>query len=191
MGIIYKQCPYCGSKNSIRIVYGYPSHKLFIDAEAGRVKLGGCCIFESSPEYFCKDCEHEWDQEQAIDAAYKKITGIRASVGGYFGGYYKVKIDLVNLKTRWSHGGGGELEETIRKTIRESTANKFVEQLKVVDLLNWKAEYIEPGVCDGTQWSVEIMANGKTIKKYGDNQFPKEWDMFCKIIREITNKKFK
>jgi len=191
MGIIYKQCPRCGSKNSIRIVYGYPSHELFNEAEAGKVKLGGCCIFEGSPEYFCKDCEHEWNREQAIDAAYNKITTIKASVGGFFGGYYNVEIDLVNLKTLWSQWGGGAEEESINKTIRESTANKFVEQLKMVDLLNWKAKYIEPEVCDGTQWSVEIMADGRTIKKHGDNKFPKEWDMFCKIIREITNKKFK
>ena len=166
MGIIYKQCPRCGSKNSIRIVYGYPSHELFNEAEAGKVKLGGCCIFEGSPEYFCKDCEHEWNREQAIDAAYNKITTIKASVGGFFGGYYNVEIDLVNLKTLWSQWGGGAEEESINKTIRESTANKFVEQLKMVDLLNWKAKYIEPEVCDGTQWSVEIMADGRTIKKH-------------------------
>lgn len=191
MGIIYKQCPRCGSKNSIRIVYGYPSHELFNEAEAGKVKLGGCCIFESSPEYFCKECEHEWNREQAIDAAYNKITTIKASVGGFFGGYYNVEIDLVNLKTLWSQWGGGTEEDSINKTIRQSTANKFVGQLKMVDLLNWKAKYIEREVCDGTQWSVEIMADGRTIKKQGDNKFPKEWDMFCKIIREITNKKFK
>lgn len=191
MGIIYKQCPKCGSKNSLRIIYGMPSYELFEEAEAGKVKLGGCCVIEGGPEYFCKDCEHEWNREQAIDAAYNKITKIKTSVGGYFGGYYNVEIDLVNLKTIWSQWGGGAEEESINKTIRESTANKFVEQLKMVDLLNWKAKYIEQDVCDGTQWSVEIMADGRTIKKHGDNKFPKEWDMFCKMIREITSKKFK
>ena len=190
MGILYKQCPNCGSINSIRIGYGYPSHELYKDAEAGRIILGGCCIGEGSPEYFCKDCEHKWNREQAKDAAYNKITSIKASVGGYFGGEYDVEVDLVNLKTRWSHQGGGLEEESVSKTIRESTANKFVEQLKVVDLLNWKAKYIEPGVCDGTQWSVEITVNEKTMNIYGDNKFPKEWDMLCKLIRKITNKKF-
>lgn len=50
-----------------------PSHELFQEAEAGKVKLGGCCIIEGGPEYFCKDCENEWNKEQAIDAAYGKI----------------------------------------------------------------------------------------------------------------------
>lgn len=30
----------------------------------------------------------------------------------------------------------------------------------MLDLLNWKAKYIEPGICDGTQWSLEISKTG-------------------------------
>lgn len=191
MAIRYEKCPNCGSKNSIKITYGYPSHELFLEAEAGKVKLGGCCIFEGNPDYFCKDCGHEWNREQAIDAAYNKIKAVKASVGGYFGGYYNVEIDLVNLKTTWIHWGVGEEEETVHKTLRETTANKFVNQLKMVNLLNWKAKYIEPEVCDGTQWSVEIITDGQSIKKHGDNKFPEEWDMFCKFIRNIINNKFR
>lgn len=187
----YKKCPCCGSKNSIRIVYGYPSHELFLEAQSGKVKLGGCCIVEGKPEYFCKDCKFEWNREQVIDAAYNKIKVLKTSVGGYFRGYYDVEIDLSNCKITWNHWGGGDKEETFYKTFTESTAKKFTEQLKNINLLNWKAKYIEPGVCDGTQWSVEIIIDGRSTKKRGDNKFPEEWDMFCKLIREITNKKFR
>ena len=72
MAITYKQCPKCGSKNSVKIVYGMPSYELFQEAEVGKVKLGGCVIIEDNPEYFCKDCEHEWNLEQPIDGAYSK-----------------------------------------------------------------------------------------------------------------------
>jgi len=44
VAVNYKKCPKCGSKNSVKIVYGMPSFKLFQEAEAGKVKLGGCCI---------------------------------------------------------------------------------------------------------------------------------------------------
>jgi transposase-like protein len=87
LAINYKQCPRCGSKNSIRIVYGLPSYDLFLEDEAGKVKLGGCCIEENSPEYFCKDCNNEWNKDQAIDKAFKQIKVIKASVGEFFGGY--------------------------------------------------------------------------------------------------------
>lgn len=191
MAIPYKQCPKCGSKNSVKIVYGMPSHELFEEAQAGNVKLGGCVITEDNSDYCCKDCEHEWNKEQAIDAAYSRIKAIKASVGGYFGGYYNVDVDLVDSKVAWSRWGGGKDEKTILKTIRVASANKFVEQLKMLNLLNWKAKYIEHDVCDGTQWSVEIITAGRTFRKVGDNQFPEEWDQFCKTVSKLTNNVFR
>lgn len=189
MAVSYKQCPKCGSKNSLEIIHGIrPSLQ---EAEAGKVKLGGYSIIEGGPEHFCEDCNNEWNQEQAIDSAYSKIIAIKASVGGYFGGYYNVEIELNNLKTTWTHGGHGKEEETIHKKIRAATATRFIEQMKMVDLLNWKSKYIEPGVCDGTQWGVEIVTDVRTISKYGDNKFPDEWDMFCKSVSSLTGRKFK
>lgn len=112
----------------MKILYGMPTHGAFQKAEAGEIKLGGCCVIV-----------------------------------------------------------GGE-EETNQKTIRSETSKKFIEELKMVNLLNWKAKYIEPGVLDGTQWSVEIIRDERNIKKYGDNQFPNEWDMFCEIIKKMIGK---
>ena len=190
MAINYKQCPNCGSKNSLKIIFGEPSYKLYQEAEAGKVKLGGCCVMVGGPEYFCKDCEHEWNREQAIEEAYNKIKMIKTSVGGFFGGFYYVEMDLENRKISWSYSGSGE-NETIHKSIRVDTVKKFIEQLKMIDLLNWKAKYIEPGVCDGTQWSVEIINDRRTIRKHGDNKFPDEWVVFCKMISKITGNKFR
>lgn len=70
----------------MKIIYGLPDYEAFERAQAGKIKLGGCIICEGNPEYYCKDCGYEWNREQAIDAAYRKITGIKASVGGYLGG---------------------------------------------------------------------------------------------------------
>jgi len=168
---------------------GITSYELSLEAKAGKVKLGGCVEIIGNAEYFCKDCGHEWNRAQAIDEAYRKLKTIIASVGGYFGGYYEVIIDLTNLETTWRFNEGGT-EETSKKTIRVSTAQAFIEELKMINLLNWKPKYIETGVCDGTQWSVEILTDGRTIKKYGDNQFPEEWELFCRLIRRTTNRKF-
>ena len=190
MAISYKKCPKCGSTNSVRIVHSMPSYELYQQAQAGKVKLGSYLLEPGNPEYICKDCEHEWNRVRAIDKAYRKIKAIKASVGGYFGGYYDVTIDLRNLETTWNFQEGGT-EETSKKSIRASTAEAFIEELKILNLLNWKAKYIELGVCDGTQWSVQILTEGRSIKKYGDNEFPEEWDLFCRLIRQVTNRKFK
>ncbi len=100
MAVNYRKCPKCGSCNSVKIVYGMPSFKLFQEAEAGKVKLGGCCIIEGGPEYHCKDCNNEWNR-------------------------------------------------------------------------------------------VEIITDGRTVRKYGDNKFPEEWKQFCKMIKRITGKEFR
>jgi hypothetical protein len=189
MAINYKQCPKCGSKNTLKIFYGMPTREVFLKAEAGGIKLGGCSIIVGEPEYYCKDCESEWNKEQAVDAAYDKIKGLKASVGGYFEGYYNVDINLSTLQVSWSHLVGGE-EDTIERKLRSTTAKKFIQELKLVNLLNWKAKYLEPDVLDGTQWSVEIIRDGRNIIKHGSNKFPNEWDTFCDIIRGITGKSF-
>ncbi|QQZ09019.1 hypothetical protein [Heyndrickxia vini] len=189
MAIKYQQCPKYGSKNTMKILYGMPTQEAFHKAEAGEIKLGGCCIIVGGPEYSCKDCEHEWNKEEALEASYDKIKGLKASVGGYFEGYYNIEVNLSPLLVSWSHWVGGG-EESIQKTLYPTTAKKFIEELKIVNLLNWKAKYIEPGVLDGTLWSVEIIREGRNISKQGDNKFPDEWDAFCKLIRKITGKNF-
>lgn len=188
MAFNYKQCPKCESRNVLKILYGMPTQGAFQKAEAEEIKLGGCCIIVGGPEYTCEDCEHEWNKEEVLEAAYDKIKGLKASVGGYFEGYYNVDVNLSTLQVSWGFWVGGE--ETIQKTIRPTTAKKFIEELKMVNLLNWKGKYIEPGVLDGTHWNVEIIREGRNISKHGDNKFPDEWDAFCKLIRKITGKNF-
>ena len=176
--------------DGIRIVYGMPDHEAFLLAEEGKIKLGGCCVSISDPEYYCKACGNEWDRQTAIDHAYEEIKGIKASVGGYFEGYYEVVMDFQSRKLQWKHSGAGS-EQSYEMTIGKNILDTFIEELKMLDLLNWRAKYIEPGVCDGTQWSIEIIKNSRNIKKYGENKFPEEWDEFCGAIERISGKNFK
>ena len=53
-------CPNCRSKNVISIIYGLPTEDIGKEAEEGKVKLGGCCVTDNDPEWYCKDCEIEW-----------------------------------------------------------------------------------------------------------------------------------
>ncbi len=54
------KCPVDGHFDSIiPIVYGMPSPKLMKQAEKGKVKLGGCVIYNEMPKWYCK--KHEVD----------------------------------------------------------------------------------------------------------------------------------
>ena len=182
MAIIYKQCPKCGLKNSIRIVYGMPTHKTFLEGEVGKIKLGGCELDDNYPEYHCKDCGCEWNRKQAIDEAYRKIKIIKASVGGYYQGNYEVTADLIKLEVTWDFRLGGE-----EKSMDSLMYKNFIELLKATNILNWKSKYIDPDVCDGTQWNLVITTDKKKIKKYGSNEFPKQWDNFCAMVKAIRD----
>ena len=52
-------CPYCHeSDDVIPIVYGFPTHAMFLKADRGEVYLGGC---EISPYgYYCKRDDREF-----------------------------------------------------------------------------------------------------------------------------------
>lgn len=48
-------CPVCRrSDEVVSIIYGMPSYELFLEAERGLVHLGGCCVSEVNPQWYCK-----------------------------------------------------------------------------------------------------------------------------------------
>jgi hypothetical protein len=170
-------------------MYGYPAGDVNQLIEEGKIVLGGCTISNISPEYHCNNCGHEWSKEDAIDAEYKKILGISASVGGFWNGQYNVGIDFTSRELKWSHIGSGH-EEHYNKIIRQSTLDKLREELKLIDILKWKSNYTDWDVCDGTQWEIELIREGRNIKKYGSNMFPDSWDSFCRLMSKVSGKSF-
>lgn len=57
--------------------------------------------------------------------------------------------------------------------------------LESIDVLikDWKEEYNDPDVMDGTQWSLVIgYADGKEKEYWGSNMFPDNFDDFLKVI---------
>ena len=57
-------CTKCGSKNTVRIVYGYPSQETLEIAKNGKVVLGGCIISDNDPVWHCNDCSNNWGSRE-------------------------------------------------------------------------------------------------------------------------------
>jgi len=51
-------CPLCGSARVAEILWGMPafSEQMQKDLDAGKIVLGGCCIFGDEPTWQCADC---------------------------------------------------------------------------------------------------------------------------------------
>ena len=49
-----KKCPYCDSSEGVRkIFYGMPME----EPDETKYVLGGCVVFDDSPEYLCLTCD--------------------------------------------------------------------------------------------------------------------------------------
>jgi len=51
------KCPKCGSPKVVKIIYGEPSYKASLEAETGKIILGGCIIKGNDPSWACIDCK--------------------------------------------------------------------------------------------------------------------------------------
>ena len=186
MAINYKICPKCGSKDSVKILYGYPTGEGIMLATAGKVKLGGCMLpLDYRPEYHCNNCEYQWDREEAIYYAYGKIKGLNISIGGFQQGHQEIYIDLKTGEFKYSHSIE---EESFFITLYPDVIEDFIDKLIETNLLNWKRNYYDNDILDGTQWEIEIIRDGRNFKRYGNNNYPKEWERLCKLIGETAGR---
>lgn len=190
MAINYKVCPFCNSKDVAKIIYGYPSGDMIMSEATGKVKLGGCLInIEYSPDYHCNNCENQWDKEEAIYYAYEKIKKIKVSIGGYHQGHESLSIDLKTGEMTYSHSI--DEEDNLSISLYPDVLEDFKDKLIGTNILNWKRNYDDNEILDGTQWEVELVRAKRNIKRSGSNHYPKEWEEFCKLISEISGRDFR
>lgn len=66
-------CPACGSTHVAEILYGLPSfdEELVRDIESGAIVLGGCCVTDSDPDWFCTVCGCEFGRDPKHFAQWK------------------------------------------------------------------------------------------------------------------------
>ncbi|MBM3896853.1 MAG: hypothetical protein FJ360_03860 [Thaumarchaeota archaeon] len=57
-------CTKCGSKNTVRIVYGYPSEETLAAAKNGKLVLGGCIVGSNDPVWHCNECQNNWGRRE-------------------------------------------------------------------------------------------------------------------------------
>ncbi|MGL4848067.1 MAG: hypothetical protein ACRC28_03935, partial [Clostridium sp.] len=115
---------------------------------------------------------------------------VKISVGGFSEGYEYLEVNFIENKIRYMHSLKTK-GEYIQKEIERVEIEDFIEKLKEIKLVTWKANYSELGVCDGTQWSIKIDTATEKIEKYGDNKYPPQWKGFCKLIEKVKIKNFK
>lgn len=202
------KCPHCGSTDTARYIYGYPlfSEKMQKKLADGKWMLGGCCIssveingeqVSIQPHRICNKCKKDFATEPVLITPKKDlaeyyrdiVTSIKFSIGGLFAGHTEITIrrnDKGAFVTAKKSIGYEDLPDP--KQITMGKWYKIINTLYgQMYLHEWKKEYVNPGVLDGTQWSLDINMTNKRVRHYyGSNDYPPYWTELKKIFSQFT-----
>jgi hypothetical protein len=174
-------CPRCGSRNTAQILWGMPAftEELQEKLDKKEIVLRGCCITETDPSHQCNKCNKDFGGKY-----FQFPTGVKELyfyVGGFFGTSHWVYLNTETtgqvLKYANTEGPGINIktEEFIEgaEIMRVPLNNqwiKFNDDLLRCYFIDWKPQYVDKDVIDGTQWELEvILEDGTKVKRYGSN----------------------
>jgi hypothetical protein len=109
---------------------------------------------------------------------------VKLYIGGApFEPSYAVEWQGGRLRYRARSGRGEEIEQEITPTFQQWES--FWSVLHRAGIWDWKERYPNPGVCDGTMWSIEITHEGRSITSRGDNARPKTLGIVLEAVRGL------
>lgn len=103
---------------------------------------------------------------------FRNIYQFTFSIGGFFGGHHQYSLypkkKPVYTVTRFPFDTEGQDDECLY------WEEDFWTMLDEIHLEEWKHSYVDPYVCDGTQWELKVsFENGRrTMNWYGSNAYP-------------------
>jgi len=201
------KCPYCGSINTARYIYGYPafSERMQRKLDSGKWELGGCCIggveinghvYSTNPTRRCNDCKKDFGKPPIVISKKKEtiedirdiVTSIELLIGGYSPYYTQIIIK------RNDKGALVSVEQIRYNIIPTETEISTAKWDKIVNTLygslylnEWKKEYVDMDIMDGTQWSLKIkLTNNRKRTYYGSNDYPPYWNELLKLFRKFA-----
>jgi hypothetical protein len=100
---------------------------------------------------------------------------VPASLKAYSGGYGSPFWEITLHKNRLiiTRGKTGECpQSTVTVTPTATAWREFRQTLDDLRVWTWRAEYPNPGILDGGQWSLEVAYADRTLTTHGDNSYP-------------------
>ncbi|MFK5921467.1 MAG: hypothetical protein QM496_04765 [Verrucomicrobiota bacterium] len=119
-----------------------------------------------------------------------------ASIGGFLGESYRVELQsegtLVYLHNSQTFTSGPGTEKSQIKVTGEQW-REFRKALDAASVWNWKEEYTDHGVHDGTQWHLRIKYSDASIYSHGSNNSPskRQYERYLKaVVTLLGGRKF-
>ncbi|MDQ0219806.1 hypothetical protein ELQ35_16570 [Peribacillus cavernae] len=109
-----------------------------------------------------------------INGSAQEVEGIYFEIGGY-GGYDTYRLIFKEnsaclITTLWC-------EAPIEKKYSKEETSKLLDKFNSIHVDYWNSEYIDPCVCDGTQWELAVKYKGQRDTVWeGSNAYPNNWN---------------
>ena len=103
-------------------------------------------------------------------------------IGGYFGTNQKVVKDGNDLLCYESLYPVDQSEVSRISLLNNPKWERIVEFLQICD---WRNEYVEEGVCDGTQWTLNANDSDIQLDCYGSNAYPSNFKAFVDLLNSL------
>jgi len=179
-----RKCPYCGSTELWKYLYGEPAY----DYDKDKYVLGGCEITGNQPTYKCKNCGKDvYPDNNFIKLSNNKLSkesiriGIKNEKNNYVlilnhvnnsKMYDIVFADLNNLE--------GKAISDLSTNLPEKYYSQFVSKLYSI-IKDWQNIYSGKS---NIVWSINYdMENNKKLIS-GNGGFPSNWNEFIDLISE-------
>lgn len=131
-----------------------------------------------------------------ISIAKNKLpTTFEISIGGFMGPSYNLKIESEALiYTAYDSGYSDPKTSKINPSSRKW--GNFWKKLDQLNVWGWQPDYENPGVMDGTGWSVDIEFGDRKIHSGGSNNYPggeeddpdlEEGSVFRRFLKAVQN----
>lgn len=100
-----------------------------------------------------------------------KPTQFEISIGGYMGDSCQLTWEDGSLIYQsWNAGDLPVLPQFVQPS--EARWSSFWKKLEKLQVWSWEPEYPNPGIMDGTQWSIDLEWGGRSLHSKGDNNYP-------------------
>jgi hypothetical protein len=85
-----------------------------------------------------------------------------------------VKLGLAKIS--WFYDGAINLKPTSEKWAT------FLNRIEELHIWDWAPSYHQMDMCDGSQWELQMDKGEKSLKSYGSNKLPENFDQFKEAL---------
>lgn len=109
-------------------------------------------------------------------------------IGGYFQGYRSLRLSDLNLIV--SPASIRDVPSPPERVTRpdERLWRNFWRSVNRLDVWSWQRNYTTPGVMDGTDWSMLLRYQGRSVRSSGSNGYPKKGEISDEFERSDLEK---